>query len=371
MGDFDVVVIGGGVVGLACAAVVSRTRRSVLVIERHERTGQETSSRNSGVIHAGIYYPAGSLKAALCVEGRRLLYRRCAQNGIPYRKLGKLIVASDDAETHQLSAIQARARANGVELEMLSEKDVRQLEPALDVRAALWSPESGIVDAHALMDDYRREAREHGAIMCLNTVTTSLAREANGWAVATESRSGETETVSADWVINAAGLEADRMAALAGMDVDALGWRIKWCKGDYFAVSPRFRGSISHLIYPIPVHAGLGVHLTLDLGGSIIAGPDTEYVDRLTYEVAPGKAEAFAQAVRRYLPGVETSDFTPGYSGIRPKLQGPADPVRDFVVAHHEGGAFAGLINLIGIESPGLTASEALAHRVCHLIENE
>ena len=370
MSDFDVVVVGAGVVGLACAAVVSRTGRSVLVIERRGRTGQETSSRNSGVIHAGIYYPTGSLKAALCVQGRRLLYRRCIENGIPHRKLGKLIVASDESETSKLHAIQTQARANGVELELIEEEDVRKLEPALDVRAALWSPESGIVDAHALMDDYRREATEHDAILCLNTRTTSLTRRVKGWVISTESRSGETASISADWVINAAGLEADRLAAMAGIDVDASGWRIHWCKGDYFAVSPRFRNSISRLIYPVPVHAGLGIHLTLDLSGSVIAGPDTEYVDRLDYDVSPSKAKVFAHAVRRYLPNVQASDFTPGYSGIRPKLQGPGDPVRDFIVDHQKGGDFAGLINLIGIESPGLTASEALAHHVCDLVED-
>jgi L-2-hydroxyglutarate oxidase LhgO len=367
--DFDVVVIGAGVIGLACAAVISRTGRSVLVIERRGRIGEETSSRSSGVIHAGIYYPAGSLKAALCVQGRRLLYRRCVENGIPHRKLGKLVVAGDESEISELRAIQERARRNGVELALLEGYDVRQLEPALNVNAALWSPESGIVAVRELIDDYQREATEHHAILRLNTRTTSLHRQRKGWAISTESQN-ESERISADWVINAAGLSADRLAATAGLDVEALGWRIHWCKGDYFALSPRFRNSIAHLIYPVPVHAGLGIHLTLDLSGNVIAGPDTEYVDRLDYDVSPGKVEAFAREVRRYLPNIEDSDLAPAYSGIRPKLQGPSDPVKDFVVDHQNDGDFAGLINLIGIESPGLTASEALAHHVCHLIEN-
>lgn len=369
MSDFDVAVIGAGVVGLACAARLATTGRSVLVVDRHPRIGQETSSRNSGVIHAGIYYPAGSLKAALCVEGRRMLYARCQRNAIPHRKIGKLIVATKDDELPVLMKIREGARENGVDLALLSAAEAKGLEPHVRARAALWSPESGIVDAHELLGDYLREATDHGAIPCLNTAITSLRRDERGWTLATRAQTGELADVTADWVVNAAGLHADRIAALAGLDVDALDWRLRWCKGDYFVLASWWSKVVSHLVYPIPSPAGLGVHLTLDLGGNLIAGPDTEYVDALDHDVRPEKARVFAEAVARYLPGIAPSDLSPGYAGIRPKLQGPGEPVRDFVIDHRPD--FAGLVNLVGIESPGLTASEAIADRVARIVERE
>lgn len=369
MSDFDVVVIGAGVVGLACAAHLAKAGRSVLIVDRHSKPGQETSSRNSGVIHAGIYYPAGSLKAELCVEGRQMLYERCRARAIAHRKLGKLIVASDATEVQKLEEIQARASKNGVSLQLLGESEVRKREPNLNVVAALWSQETGIVDVHELMCDYQAEAVEHDAMLCLNTEVLELGFNGRSWDL--DTRSGDDRAaLTADWVVNAAGLHSDRIARLAGLDTAASLLKLHWCKGDYFVLASKFSRSVSHLIYPLPSHAGLGVHLTFDMGGRLIAGPDTEYVSDLTYDVRPEKAEAFAASVSKYLPGVTAADISPGYAGIRPKLQGPDSPFRDFEIQHAKELGFPGLVNLIGIESPGLTASGAIAKRVARIMEN-
>ncbi len=368
MSDFDVVVIGAGVVGLAVAARLATSGRSVLVVDRHGQAGQETSSRNSGVIHAGIYYPQGSLKALLCVEGRKMLYERCAAKSLAHRKIGKLIVASNEGEIPRLEGIQERARKNGVELELLTPDEVRKREPNLRVSAGLWSPETGIIDAHELMYDYQAEAVEHGAVLCMHTTVTALERSSAEWTVSTVSGS-ETTQVTTDWVINAAGLRSDHIAAMAGLDIDALELRLHWCKGVYFVLSSKFSKAVSHLIYPLPSHAGLGVHLTIDMGGSLVAGPDTEYIAELDYDVAADRAEAFARSVSSYLPGVTSDDISPGYAGIRPKLQGPTSEFRDFFIEHADKHGLPGLVNLIGIESPGLTASPAIAERVLTIVQ--
>ncbi len=368
--DIDVAIVGAGVVGLACAARLARRGRSVLVIERRSAVGEETTSRNSGVIHAGLYYAPGSLKALTCVEGRARLYARCEREALPHRKCGKLVVATEDAERAQLETICARGLQNGAGgLRMIEAAELRRLEPHVRAVAALFSPETGIVDAHALVGSYKREAMEHGAELCLATEVDALEPGGRGIRLRTSSRAGEVAELHAERVVNAAGLYADRVAALAGLDLDALGYRLHPCKGDYFTLGSALRGRVQHLIYPVPVHAGLGIHLTLDLGGGLRAGPDTEYVDELRYDVDPAKGKLFAAAVRRYLPDARDRDFSPDYAGIRPKLQGPSDPARDFVIEEASAHGVPGLVNLIGIESPGLTASEAIAERVAALLD--
>jgi len=360
MDDFEVAVIGGGVIGLACAAVIAEQGRQVVVLERHRRIGQETTSRNSGVIHAGLYYPTGSLKAELCVEGRKWLYERCQRQGVPHRKCGKILVATDDAERAKLEQIFAQAQTNGAgDVRLLEADEVHRLEPKVHAIAGLLSPETGIVDVHALCESYRRDAEAAGAAIAFDSAVTGLFPEGQGWRVETQK-----ETLTVRWVVNAAGLEASRLAALAGLDVDALGLRQKPCKGDYFRISARHAGMVSHLVYPVPVHAGLGIHITFDLGGKLLAGPDTEYIGALRYDVDPAKAAMFGAALRRYLPHIRDEDLEPDYAGIRPKLQGPGEPVRDFVLES----SLPGLVNLLGIESPGVTASEAIARRVAALI---
>ncbi len=363
--ETDVVVVGAGAVGLACAAALSGAGREVVVVERHDGPARETTSRNSGVIHAGLYYPPRSLRAVTCVEGRERLYARCRREGIAHRRTGKLVVATRDEEIPVLQKLLARGLDNGAgALELLDAAEVLRREPRVHAAAGLFSPESGIVDAEGLARSYAAEAQSKGARLAFRTELTALEPAGSGWRVTTRGPDGELFALGATHVVNAAGLSADRVAAMAGLDVDALGWRLRFCKGDYFALAPRLGAVARHLVYPVPVHAGLGVHLTMDLGGAFRAGPDTEYVDAPRYDVDPDKADTFAQALRAYLPEVRASDLTPDYAGIRPKLYGPGDEARDFVLEARP----AGLVHLIGIESPGLTASEALARRVAALL---
>lgn len=363
----DVVVVGAGAVGLACAATLARGGRELVVIERHDGPARETTSRNSGVIHAGLYYAPRSRKAETCVEGRALLYARCARDGIAHRKTGKIVVATDERERAVLETLYARGRANGAgALELLDGREVRRREPRVRAVAGLFSPESGIVDVHGLVQSYLAEAEAHGARIAYRTELEALEERDGGWRLTTRGTNGERFVLRARFVINAAGLAADRVAAMAGLDVDALGWRLRYCKGDYFTIAPRLGAITTHLVYPVPVHAGLGVHITMDLGGAYRAGPDAEYVETPRYDVDPKKAPAFAAALRRYLDGVEPEDLTPDYAGVRPTLQGPGEPPRDFVVEERP----RGLVHLIGIDSPGLTASEALARRVAAILRD-
>jgi L-2-hydroxyglutarate oxidase LhgO len=360
--DIDVAVIGAGVVGLACAAALAKRGRQVAILEKNRRIGQETTSRNSGVIHAGLYYPTGSLKARLCVEGRQLLYERCRRDDVPHRRCGKILIATDDEERRKLEAIHALGLANGAgALELLDGAAVARREPRVRAVAGLFSPESGIVDTHALCESYLREAEAAGALLALDNEVVALAP---GWRVEVRTSAGASDELAARFVVNAAGLDAPRIAALAGIDVDARRWRQHLCKGDYFRLATRHAGLVRHLVYPVPAQAGLGIHITFDLGGKLTAGPDVEYVDRVRYDVDPSKAARFGAAVRRYLPDVRDEDLEPDYAGVRPKLAGPGEPFRDFVV-EEEGG----LVNLVGIESPGLTAAGAIALRVAELLD--
>lgn len=366
--DFEVAIVGAGAVGLACAAALARAGREVVVLERHDAIAQETTGRNSGVIHAGIYYPTGSLMARACVEGRALLYARCAREGIAHRKTGKLIVASREEERATLEELLARGLANGAgALRLVEGEELRRLEPRVRALAAILSPETGIVDALALARSYAAEASAHGASFAMRTELEGLEPDGDGWALLTRGPDGARLRVTASAVINAAGLLGDRVAAMAGLDVDAIGWRLHPCKGDYFAIAPRLGAITSHLVYPVPGVAGLGVHVTMDLGGAYRAGPDAEYLDARAdamarYDVEPAKAARFGEALRRYLPEIADEDLSPDYAGVRPKLRGPNEAFRDFVV--EERPEARGVLHLVGIESPGLTASEALARRV-------
>ena len=381
MTDVDVAVIGAGAVGLACAARLARAGRSVLILEALGAVGQETSARNSGVIHAGLYYPTGSLKAITCVEGRERLYARCAREELPHSRCGKLVVATNDAERAKLETIYAQGMRNDAgALRMIDAAELHALEPRVRAIAALWSPETGVMDQHEVISSYKREALAHAAELALYTRVVGIDPAPDGLTLTTRTggddgnggkpgaHDGELSRVTASWVINSAGLQADAIAALAGLDVAALRYRLYPCKGDYFELAPSLRGMVKHLIYPMPEQAGLGVHITLDLSGALRAGPDTEYVPVPVYDVDPSKAERFAAAVQRYLPDVKPEHFTPGYAGVRPKLSGPGEPARDFVIEEATPHGVPRLINLLGIESPGLTASEAIAERVAALV---
>jgi L-2-hydroxyglutarate oxidase LhgO len=367
--EADVVVVGAGVVGLAAAAALARSHRGVVVLERHDRIACEISSRNSEVIHAGIYYPKGSLKARTCVEGRERLYRHCENRGVPHRQLGKIIVATCEEEVGILEELRERGLANGAPgLEMLSADEVRRREPALRAAAGLLSPRTGVVDAHALCLSYVAEAESHGAQIALRTRVVEIDPIASGFRVTAVGDDGEASAVTCAAVVNAAGLSGDALAELVGIDVDERGYRLHPCKGDYFSLAPGAPLRITRLVYPVHTAAGLGVHATLDLGGRIRFGPDTTYVDSVHYRVEAEKAGSFAEAVRRYLPGIQTEWLSPDYAGVRPKLAGPDESFRDFVIAEESEAGLPGFVNLIGIESPGLTAAGAIAERVVELL---
>ena len=368
--DFDVVVIGGGAVGLACAAHACAPGRSVLLLERNVRCGEESSSRNSGVIHAGLYYPTGSLKARTCVAGRKLLYDRCRRHGIGHEKCGKLLVATHEEERPRLDQLLELGKANGAgELSLVEAAEVVKLEPRVNAIAGLLSPETGIVDPHGLMDSYSADARDGGAELVTMTEVTGLTFAEDQFLVETRDSAGRTQSVACARVINAAGLHADRIASMAGVDTSAAGLEISYCKGDYFALAPSL-GLLTHrLVYPLPTATGLGVHITFDLGGRFSAGPDTEYIDSLRYEVDASKASEFGQALRRFLPEIRDEHLCPNYAGIRPKLQRPGGGFRDFVIEEAGAHGLPGLINLIGIESPGLTSSEAIGMQVAEMLD--
>jgi len=369
--DASVVVVGAGVVGLAAAAALARCGRSVIVIERNSGIAQEISARNSEVIHAGIYYPAGSLKATLCVAGRKMLYARCAERNIPHRRIGKLIVATEANEVAALEALRDRGLANGVTgLEIIGPEDVNRSEPDVHCEAALVSPETGIVDAHALSLSFLAEAESFGAMLALCVEVVAIERSASGYRIRARDASGTLSEIECAAVVNAAGLGGDALAELVGFDVDACGYRLRPCKGDYFALPPACGLRVSTLIYPVPADGGLGIHIPIDLGGRMRLGPDAEYVDSVRYEVDESKRALFAQAVRRYLPDLDAALLTPDFAGVRPKLAGPGEPFRDFVVREESEAGFPAFVNLIGIESPGLTAAPAIAQRVVELLSD-
>jgi len=366
--DTGIVVIGAGVVGLAVAARLARESANLVILDRNAKHGMETSSRNSQVVHAGIYYPAGSLKARLCVEGRQRLWDLCLRHAIPHAKTGKLITATRDEELPVLDAIAATALGNGVALARLSETQAHALEPAIASVGALWSPESGIVDAHGLMDHFLREALDAGAAFLPRAEVVGLEPAPGGYRV-TARQAGGLESITAERVVNAAGLEADTIAALAGIDVDAAGYRLHWCKGSYFSAATRLAKTVSHLVYPVPARESLGVHVVLDTGGRLRFGPDAEYLParRADYRVAHERRAEFAAAARRLIPAVADEDLEPDISGIRPKLQGKGEPFRDFVITEERERGLPGFYDLIGIESPGLTAAPAIAELVAGL----
>ncbi len=367
--ECDVLVIGAGIIGLATAAALARAGRSVVVVERHDGFGRETTSRNSQVLHAGLYYPSASWKAQLCVAGSRALYARCERERIPHRRVGKLVVAVEHAEVATLERLRALGSENGApDLAILDAAAVTRMEPSVRAIAALHSPATGIVDAHALCLSFAAEAEAHGAAIALGREVVAIEAAQPGYRVVAQDAKGARETLGAAAVVNAAGLASDQIAALAGLDIDACRLRQHLCKGDYFALAPGAPLHFSRLVYPVPASAGLGVHVTLDLGGRVRFGPDAEYVDRIDYAVDAAKAESFAHAAQRYLPSLRAEWLTPDQAGIRPKLAAPGESFRDFVIDEESARGLPGFVNLIGIESPGLTAAPAIAERVALLL---
>ena len=356
MEKLDAVVIGAGVVGLAVARALAMSGREVVVLEAEDAIGTHTSSRNSEVIHAGIYYPKGSLKARSCVEGKRLLYEYCASHGVPHRRCGKLIVATEEKQLSSLEEIQQKAQANGVaDLEWLSRKKTLQLEPELSCVAALHSPSTGIIDSHALMLAYQGDAEAHGAMLALRSPLKHAVFRNGGFELQVEN----SDSVFTSVLVNSAGLRAPTVAKRIEGYPAKNAPRELYAKGNYYSLNKK--NPFKRLIYPVPEPGGLGVHVTLDLAGQARFGPDVEWVQSIDYQVDPKRAERFYPAIRRYWPGLPDGALLPGYSGIRPKTAGPGEPAPDFEIQGPAVHGIPGLVHLFGIESPGLTASLALA----------
>jgi L-2-hydroxyglutarate oxidase LhgO len=356
MDSIDAVVIGAGVVGLAIARELALRGHDTLILEAAGEIGAGASSRNSEVVHAGLYYPPGSLKARLCAAGAERLYQFCRARGIAHRQLGKLIVADDSTQLHVLESLQLNARANGVELEWLDGPRARAIEPELSCAAALHSPSSGILDAHALMLALLAEAEAHGATLCCRSTVTRLVPGQAGIAVGVN---GERPALRAQRLINSAGLHAPAVARLIeGFPAEHIPAAF-FCKGNYFSL--RGRAPFGRLIYPVPEAGGLGIHLTLDLAGRARFGPDVEWVQACDFSVDAARRPAFCAAIRRYWPALEEGALEPAYAAMRPRIYGPGQPAADFRIDDPTRHGVSGVLNLFGIESPGLTASLALA----------
>jgi L-2-hydroxyglutarate oxidase LhgO len=366
--EVEAVVVGAGVLGLAVARALALAGREVIVLERAYTIGFETSSRNSEVIHGGLYYEAGSLKATSCVAGRHRLYAYCRDHRVAHAATGKLIVATSEAEIAGLDKIAGAARANGVDnLEWLTASQAQRLEPQLRCVAALLSPSTGIIDSHGLMLAYQGDAEEAGTVIAFRAPVISGRVRDGGFELAVGG--GEPTSLRCRLLVNAAGLYAPVLAqAIDGIPLSSIP-PAYFCRGVYFTLAGRtpFR----RLIYPVPVPGGLGVHLTLDLSGQARFGPDVEWISTVDYSVDRRRGDAFYAAVRCYWPGLRDGALQPGYAGIRPKISGPSEPAADFLVQGPQSHGIPGLVNLYGIESPGLTASLPLADEVVRLLETQ
>ena len=358
----QVLVVGSGVVGLAVARAAAIAGHEVIVAEAAAAIGTGVSSRNSEVIHAGLYYPTGSSRAYHCTRGRRMLYAFCASHGVPHRKCGKLVVATNESERERLAAVNRQAQINGVEgIEIIEAAAARRLEPELACVAAMRSPETGIIDSHGYMLALRGDLEDHGGMIAFGSPIERLRpARGGGWDAAVGG--SDAQWLSFDAVINCAGLGAQRLArATEGYSVERVP-RLVLAKGNYFSFAGR--PAFSRLIYPVPVPGGLGVHVTLDLAGRMRFGPDVEWIESENYDVDPGRARLFYQRIRDYWPTLPDDSLAPDYSGIRPKLTGPGEPAADFLVEGPPQHGLARTVHLFGIESPGLTCSLSLAEEV-------
>ena len=374
MMDADITIIGAGVVGLAIAENVSKTHNNVFLIEKHTSFGQETSSRNSEVIHAGIYYTKDSLKARLCVEGKWMIYDYCKKYDIPYNNCGKLIVATSEEEISVIEGIRLTALKNGVDdLSFLEREQISELEPNIFALKALFSPSTGIIDSHSLMKRYETNSYHNGCQIVYGSEVTGISQIKNGYKIDLFDADKKKYSFTTRIIINSAGLTSDKISELVGIRDDSL--KILFCKGEYFRINPPKNRLINRLIYPVPHQKmeGIGIHVTIDIGGGVKLGPDVKYLESniYDYKVTPSKQEAFYKSVKKFLPFLEFDDIAPEMAGIRPKIQKPGEPLRDFYIMEETSRGYPGFINLIGMESPGLTSSIAIAKYVNGLINDE
>jgi len=369
MEHIDITIIGAGVIGLAMASEAGRLGKNVLLLEKNESWGQETSSRNSEVIHAGIYYKPGSLKAISCLEGRKMLYKICEDNNIPCRRTGKIIVAVDHDECDILMNLNVNAAKNGVKTKFLDKKGIRKMEPSVTGQAALYSPETGIVDSHALMEYFFKKSKDQGVDVVYKAEVAGIEWDGSRYIVKIDNQ-GEKVHVSSKVVINCAGHNADKIASLCGIDIEKEGYQQCYTKGNYFRVSDKFMNVTQHLVYPVPLKTTLGIHTVLDLRGGVRLGPDDEEVKKIDYNVTESKKKAFYEFITKFLPDIEEDWLSPDTAGVRAQLRHPtSEDFRDFIISYEDSKGFPGLFNLIGIESPGLTSSPYIAKHVARIID--
>ena len=362
--DVEICIIGAGVIGLAIARKLSESHKNVFILEKNNKFGQETSSRNSEVIHSGIYYTPGSLKAKLCVEGNDLLYEYAAKKSIPFLKCGKLIVSTDEKENKQLLNLLENGKSNGLSgIELIEAAGVHKLEPNICALQALHLPQTGIIDSHLLMQHLLGDAILNGCEISYLSNVIGIKKIYNGYLISIEDEKGQFYSFTSSTIINCAGLESYNISKLAGLDDPS--YQLSYCKGEYFRVRPPKNKMLSRLIYPLPPqgHEGLGVHATLELDGGLKLGPNAIYLDQNVYDysVEARNNQAFYNSAKKYLPFLELEDLSPEMAGIRPKLQAKGEATKDFVIKNEYEKGFLNFINLIGIESPGLTASMAIA----------
>jgi len=371
MEKVDITIIGAGVVGLAVASKLSTNKNTeIVLLERHNSFGKETSSRNSEVIHAGMYYPTDSLKAKLCVEGNRKLYELCKKNSIPQKKIGKLIIANNEKESEKIHSLYTLGNANGVpNLSLLTKEQIQKKEPCITAKSALLSPETGIIDTHQLMNYYEKTAESNGVIIAYNCNVQYIEYNTDKYTISVLDADNQIVTIQSNIVINCAGLHSDTIATMAGIDIHKENCKIYPCKGEYFNLSNKHKNKLNHLVYPAPTQISLGIHTVLDLNNSVKLGPNAFYIDsKDDYNVDSSHQREFFDSVRTYLPFIEFNDLSPAMSGIRPKLQSPKESFRDFIIREESDNGLPGFINLLGVESPGITASAAIGEYVFSII---
>ena len=369
--DAQITIIGAGVAGLAIAERLSREFGDVYLAEKHRTFGQETSSRNSEVIHAGIYYPKGSLKSKLCLEGKRMMYDYCRKHEIPFKKCGKIIVATTEDEIRIIEDILDTAAGNGVnDLELIDRDRIAELEPSVFALKAVWSPSTGIVDTHSLMKSLETGIILNGGRIAYDSEVTGIRKIAGGYEITITDSDKSSFTFTSRMIINSAGLASDLISEMAGLADEKL--RINFCKGEYFRLNPPKNRLINRLVYPVPAHnlEGIGIHVTIDMKGGVKLGPDVSWLSSnvFDYKVTASKQDEFFRSVRKFLPFLEYDDLSPEMAGIRPKIQRRGEPARDFYIREESHRGMPGFINLIGIESPGLTSCLAIANYVREMI---
>jgi len=367
----DITIIGAGVIGLAAAYYLSQGKNDVLVLEQYDSFGRETSSRNSEVIHAGLYYPKGSLKSETCIKGRKLLYDFLKSNNIPHKKTGKILVACSQEEEKKLNDIYENALICKVEgLRFVTSSEIHKLEPHVEAISGLFSPETGILDSHSYMKSLFNHSTNNGTEFAFDIEVIDITKTPSAYLIEVKEPNGSSFTFESKVVVNAAGLSSDKIFSMLGVNPVSCSYDLKYCKGQYFRIRNSKKFSITHPVYPPPSNIDLGIHLTPDLAGGIRLGPDANYVEDIEYDVDENTLPKFYDSIKRFLPSLEKEDLVLDTAGVRPKLQDINEDFRDFVIKEEAGKGFPGFINLIGIESPGLTASLAIAEEIKLLIEN-